>query len=173
MWTIYYHQNKTNGKIYVGITSTKPELRWGKNGSRYKHSPHFEAALNKYGWDGFEHEIYASGLTKEEAENMERVLIQKFQLQNPEYGYNIEDGGSVKTGVYHDPKVNREAAKDIFKPVQCIEDGQCFECIKDAAVFYGLSRSAVRRSAQRYDLDSHHNYSHSGKHFKFISHIKA
>lgn len=49
----------------------------------------------KYGWDGFEHQIVASHLTKEEACNFEKLLIVKFDLKNPDFGYNQIDGGSL------------------------------------------------------------------------------
>lgn len=67
MYTVYQHKNKINGKIYIGITMQKPEVRWGKNGNNYKSSPHFYSAIQKYGWDNFEHNILFTGLTKEEA----------------------------------------------------------------------------------------------------------
>ena len=35
-WTVYVHMNKTNGKVYVGITSKNPpERRWQGEGSGY------------------------------------------------------------------------------------------------------------------------------------------
>jgi len=166
MWTVYYHQNKENGKLYIGITSIKPEHRWGKEGHNYSHSPHFLAALNKYGWDGFYHEIFASGLTKEEAENMERILIEKFDTKNPEKGYNVEDGGFVKTGVVHSSETAREAARERFKSVRCEEDNKVFETIADAAKFYNISRAAVRRSAQRNERGA--VKVNRGLHFTFI-----
>ena len=89
--------NKTNGKVYVGITKRVPEERWGKNGSNYKSTPHFYSAIQLYGWNSFEHIIIATDLTKEEACQMEIDLIQKYQSNNPEYGYNILDGGQIAT----------------------------------------------------------------------------
>lgn len=91
-YTIYYHQNKTNGKLYIGITCQDVNERWGSSGHRYsKDQRKMYNAIKKYGWDGFYHEIYASGLSKEEACNMEKILIEKFDtIKN---GYNITNGG--------------------------------------------------------------------------------
>ena len=57
MYTVYQHKNKINGKIYIGITSKDPEKRWGHNGYNYKSSSYFYSAIQKYGWDNFEHNI--------------------------------------------------------------------------------------------------------------------
>jgi predicted GIY-YIG superfamily endonuclease len=66
MYTVYQHKNKINGKVYIGITSQKLEQRWGSQGCNYKSSPHFYSAIQKYGWDNFEHNILFD-LTKEQA----------------------------------------------------------------------------------------------------------
>ena len=34
-WCVYIHTNKINNKAYIGITSRKPEERWGNNGNHY------------------------------------------------------------------------------------------------------------------------------------------
>lgn len=93
-YCVYVHINKENGKRYFGITCQKPEERW-RQGRGYKNSDAFYPAIQKYGWDGFDHKILASGLTKEEAENMEIKLICEYQTQNKEYGYNIKEGGGA------------------------------------------------------------------------------
>jgi len=95
MYTVYLHKNKINNKIYIGITSQMPEQRWGSNGRNYKSSPHFYSAIQKYGWDNFEHKILFTNLTKEEACLKEQELIKKYNSTNRAYGYNSTSGGEI------------------------------------------------------------------------------
>ena len=92
-WCVYMHTNKTNNKVYIGVTSLKPQERWHKDGSGYKRNKYFWRAIKKYGWDGFEHIIFAEDLTKEEACKMEIGLIALYQSNNSSYGYNLSTGG--------------------------------------------------------------------------------
>lgn len=91
-WCVYKHTNKSNGKVYIGITSDVPENRWA-NGNKYKNNEHFTSAINKYGWDGFAHEVLCTGLSKEEAIEEEICLICAYRSADREYGYNISLGG--------------------------------------------------------------------------------
>ena len=93
MYSVYQHTNKINGKVYIGITKQVPEKRWGKDGNNYKSSPHFYSAIQKYGWDNFEHKILYENLTHEEACEKEKELIQEFNSMNREFGYNSTSGG--------------------------------------------------------------------------------
>lgn len=95
MYTVYQHKNKINGKVYIGITSQNPKQRWGSQGCNYKSSPHFYSAIQKYGWDNFEHNILFTGLTKEQACLKEQELIKEFNSMNREYGYNSTSGGDI------------------------------------------------------------------------------
>ena len=97
MYTVYQHKNKINGKIYIGITSQKPEQRWGSQGCNYKSSPHFYSAIQKYGWDNFEHNILFTELTKEQACLKEQELIKEYNSMNREFGYNSTSGGDIFT----------------------------------------------------------------------------
>jgi group I intron endonuclease len=94
VYTVYIHINTFNNKMYVGITCQKPEDRW-ENGSGYSYNEHFFRAIRKYGWDNFEHQIVASNLTKEEACGFERLLIKKLNSNNPNFGYNKDEGGGL------------------------------------------------------------------------------
>ena len=95
MYTVYQHKNKINGKVYIGITSQKLERRWGSQGCNYKSSPHFYSAIQKYGWNNFEHNILFVELTKEQACLKEQELIKEFNSMNREYGYNSTSGGDI------------------------------------------------------------------------------
>ena len=91
-YSLYIHINKTNGKVYVGISSN-PKKRWGKGGTGYKDNAHFWSAIQKYGWDGFLHIIIRTDLTLNEANELERRWIYLYRADNCEYGYNHTKGG--------------------------------------------------------------------------------
>ena len=96
--TVYMHENITNGKVYIGKTSTDVQKRWGNNGIGYKKQQYFWRAIQKYGWDGFNHIIVATDRTKEEADRIEIGLIKLFDSTNPDKGYNITAGGEGTNG---------------------------------------------------------------------------
>lgn len=104
-YTVYKHTGPT-GKVYIGITSQNPQKRWGAGGSCYNHSPRFRAAIERYGWDAFKHEILAVGLTKETAERIEIDLIEAHHSTDRRFGYNTDRGGS--TGAKHTAETKRK-----------------------------------------------------------------
>ena len=91
-FTVYMHINKFNGKRYVGITSIDPIKRWN-NGRGYYKNKHFSDAIKKYGWGGFDHLILFSGLSRENACNIEQWLIAEYKTTNKTLGYNLTTGG--------------------------------------------------------------------------------
>ena len=96
MFTVYMHVNKTNQKKYIGITSQKPEDRWGPNGNKYT-AQYFSRAIEKYGWDNFDHYILCEDLAEDEAKQLEVTLIEEHNTFNPEFGYNCTLGGDGVT----------------------------------------------------------------------------
>ena len=92
-YCVYVHTNKVNGKRYIGITSMLPEKRWAK-GRGYRSNVLFYRAIQKYGWESFEHSVLFDGLTREEAYAKEIELISTFKASNPRFGYNIDKGGN-------------------------------------------------------------------------------
>lgn len=94
LYCVYMHRNKVNGKVYIGRTSQNLNRRW-RNGDGYKNCSLFWEAIQKYGWDSFEHIIIASNLSLEEADQMEKDTIEKFNAMDEKCGYNIREGGLV------------------------------------------------------------------------------
>lgn len=97
-YTVYMHVSPSN-KRYIGITRMKVERRWQKNGDGYKSQQYFYRAINKYGWNNFQHIIIAKGLNKETAEWLEIELIKKWNTTNKECGYNVLLGGNATNGL--------------------------------------------------------------------------
>lgn len=98
IFSVYMHISPS-GKRYVGITKQKVESRWQKG---YKHNSYFTNAIQKYGWDNFEHRIIAENLSKEEACKLEMELIAKYKSNQHDYGYNCSSGGECSgMGVKH------------------------------------------------------------------------
>jgi hypothetical protein len=92
----------TNG-IYVGITCQEPEARWKTDGRGYLAKrkisnstfvyaqPKMAAAILKYTWESFTHEILEIGLSYEEAKQKEIEYISFFNSY--ECGLNSTRGG--------------------------------------------------------------------------------
>lgn len=94
-YCVYAHINKINGKIYIGQTihGDNPVKRWGCNGAHYKAQPYFYNAIQKWGWDSFDHEVIANHLTAKEADEFEKLLIKKLNTTDSNFGYNLTSGG--------------------------------------------------------------------------------
>ena len=97
LYSVYMHVNKINGKRYIGI-SHDVKRRW-QNGSGYKLHV-FGKAIEKYGWDNFDHIIVAENLSLEQAKQMEIELINKYQSKVHHNGYNVRGGGDMQDNLY-------------------------------------------------------------------------
>lgn len=94
-----YKHISPNNKVYIGITCKKNVThRWGKNGSQYIKCPYFWHAIQKYGWDNIKHEILFTDLSEKEAKAKEVELIAFYKSNNPEFGYNLTEGGDGRCG---------------------------------------------------------------------------
>lgn len=98
-YSVYKHTNKINGKVYIGITSVAPEKRWGREGNGYKEQV-FGRAIQKYGWDSFEHEILIDNLSREEANKLEIEYIDLYHATDGDYGYNVSEGGKNNSDIF-------------------------------------------------------------------------
>lgn len=96
-YTVYKLTSPSN-KVYIGITSQPIKKRW-RNGKGYKNCILMNKAIKKYGWENFKKEILLEGTTEHEAKALEMMLIKLCRSTDPNYGYNITEGGEGAKGV--------------------------------------------------------------------------
>lgn len=129
---IVYKHIFPNDKIYIGITCRNPKTRW-RNGKGYYTNIYMQNAIKKYGWKNVEHEILKTGLSKEEACDLECKLIEEYKSNIREFGYNIESGG-IK---------NKELSKETCEKLSEINKKQRYKWSKK--VFqYDLNGNFIR-----------------------------
>lgn len=144
-YTVYVHTNKVNGKRYFGITRQNVNRRW-QNGRGYQNT-YFWNAIQKYGWNGFSHEIVRTGLTREEACELEIRLIEENGTNKRENGYNIASGGQTcdcicgKCGEDHP---NHQRVKMIS--VETGETLKVFGSQVEAAEKLGIKRQGITKA---------------------------
>ena len=130
-YCVYVHVNKINGKMYIGKTiyGDNPNKRW-KRGNGYRTQKFFYRAINKYTWDGFNHEVIAKNLTQAEAANFEKLLIKLYNTKNPKYGYNCTNGGEGIEGYHHTEasKIKRNKTMEKY-----LSNPEYIQKIRDAA----------------------------------------
>ena len=145
---VYIHTNKTNGKMYVGQTCQNPKKRWA-NGLGYVTQQYFYRAIQKYGWNGFEHEIVASNLTKFEADDLEKTLIKELQTYDKQFGYNITLGGKGNLGYHLSDDTKQKIGAAIKKHYLNPEYAQKMKDIVPKRAIYQFSLDG--EFIQRYD----------------------
>jgi group I intron endonuclease len=170
MFTVYIHRNKINNKLYIGQTCQKPKYRWN-SGKGYVECPYFYSAIKKYGWDNFEHIIWATNLTQYEANEMEKSLIALYNTTNTNYGYNLALGGKnshltekIKNKIglkgdkhpmfgKHHSVETREKLKNSLKgnkcrptkPVYCIELNKAYVGAVEASINLNIDISSIAK----------------------------
>lgn len=131
---VYMHENKINHKRYIGITCQKPTQRW-RGGKGYKIGL-FKKAIDKYGWDNFNHIVLYEHLTKEEACLKEQELIKQYNTMDVNYGYNLCEGGNLTLG-YHHTKESKEKMSLIRKGMYKGKDNPMYGKSGILAPMYG------------------------------------
>lgn len=159
-WCVYIHTNLKNGKRYVGITSQYPQNKRWLNGYGYQKNAHFGAAIQKYGWDGFSHEIIADKLLEADAIKLESELIQQYKSYDALYGYN-NNLASVGSGIMsettkekisianggnnHWTKKHNVSRAELpnSKPAYCVELNKIYPSVIDASLDVGCSKGNI------------------------------
>ena len=162
-YKIYMHKNKINGKVYIGQTYTSLRTRFGKNGIKYKGCPIFYNAIQKYGWDNFEHEILEENIPNAEISNeREKYYIELYNSTDRNFGYNIQIGGNEQTKL--SIKVYQYSLKgDYIKEYNSIADamrdcnisnGKISECCSGKRKSIGGYRWSYKKSDNYFNIES-------------------
>ena len=114
-YCVYRHININNNKVYVGITKTSLDARW-QDGKGYKKCKLFYRAIQKYGWNSFQHCVVCSNLDKETACTLEQHLIEYYKSKK--LSYNITDGGEGTSGFRMPEKAKRKISEKL-KIIRC------------------------------------------------------
>lgn len=132
-YSVYYHKNRINGKVYVGKAKSI-QKRWGHAGNGYirNHDTVFANAIRKYGWDNFDHVVIADNLSQADAADMEKYYIELWKTNickyGSAYGYNMTDGGDGSAG-------SSFGCKRVF----CITTGELYPSVSIAAMENDIS----------------------------------
>ena len=160
MYSVYMHKNKTNQKVYIGLTKQIPQQRWRSNGEGYKTQPKFWKAIQKYGWDNFEHIILKTNLTAAAASDLEKQLIQTFN--SIKEGYNTDCGGIITNhsqdtinkirnsmiGKTHSEETKKKISQSKHSdkiPIICLETGIEYSSAAEAMKLTGIDRSSISK----------------------------
>jgi hypothetical protein len=147
-----------NGKRYYGITSKSLRSRWN-NGNGYRSNKHFWSAIQKYGWNQFQHEIILENVSLEDACEKEKEMISTYHTDNPLYGYNNTKGGETNVEISDTcrKKMSESAKKrgmsekliyytQNMPPKDGVEiyyDGKVFISIVACAKYIGIKRGTL------------------------------
>lgn len=96
MHYLYRITNVLNGKVYIGQTVNE-KFRWIAHKSYAKQEnpvQYVHRAMKKYGVENFTYEVIAQCLTQKDADGTEERLIEQYNSQGHERGYNIARGGN-------------------------------------------------------------------------------
>lgn len=111
-FVIYCCTNRVNGKRYVGQTRQTQATRWAQHVSDALRGvdTRFYRAIRKYGREGFVREVLESVASLEAANEAEQKWIRFFQSTDPQFGYNLDEGGNVR-GVSPETRAKQSEAQ--------------------------------------------------------------
>ena len=126
--------------MYIGITKYEdnPNKRWC-SGWGYIANPHFFNSICKYGWDNFQHEIFAKNLDEKTAKATEKLLIEYFQTTDPEKGYNKTSGGDGTCDLSEEATQKRVASYKKYYEEHPEKRKELSEKRKGDGIFYGVN----------------------------------
>jgi DNA-binding XRE family transcriptional regulator len=95
----------SDGRKYIGMTKQEAEKRF-HNGEGYAFNKPFYDVIKKEGWENIKHTIVCSGLSLQEAAQLEIELIREFDTTNKDKGFNTYIGNSGKIRNKHKVEID-------------------------------------------------------------------
>lgn len=132
--TIYKITNRINGKVYIGQTKKKLEVRWRRhcNDTKCKWKCFkLQKAILEFGKENFTVEAIDVAVTEDEANAKEIYWIKFYNAV--EDGYNTAIGGK---GGGH------------YRKVMCVETGQIFNTMVEAAKAVGVTHRSIHQAVK-------------------------
>lgn len=118
---VYAFVNIQNNKIYIGKTIEFYNKRWNEhkyNAFTKNLNSYFYKALRKYSWEAFSKYVIfqtEESLDKELVNSIicakEIEFITKFKSNDPEFGYNLTDGGEGIIGFHHSEETRKKLSE--------------------------------------------------------------
>lgn len=131
LYKVYLLTNKHNNKRYVGVTNNltqrmRVHKHYAVNDKKPAPCVALARATRKYGWGSFELSILAETDDPNTAWNiLEPKYITEYQSNNPEYGYNLTQGGEGISGRKMSPLSKQRMRDNHWSKRKTIEHPMC------------------------------------------------
>lgn len=122
---VIYKYTSPSGKIYIGQTINERSRKSKHKNDTSKTNTYFGKAIRKYGWENFKYEVIIKFNPTADREKLKRVLdklekryINLFKSNDPNSGYNLNEGGNGNLGYTHSEetkKVISESSKSYWE----------------------------------------------------------
>ena len=149
---IYKILNTVNGKVYIG-QSKHIKQRWSEHkkelrANRHPNS-HLQRSWNKYGEESFQH-IILEECEENILDEREKYYIEIYDSFDSDNGYNLTDGGGSNRDISESTrkKLSNSISGEMHprrKEVICLETGEVFVSLVEAARSVGCDYSAITR----------------------------
>lgn len=154
---IYIIKCLVDNKVYIGQSiSIRGRLGYHRRDlKKNKHSnSHLQSAWNKYGKDNFTFEILEV-CTDKELNEREIYYINNYQCNNPKFGYNFQDGGTIFCKHSDETKRKMQKVKPCKRVYGFRKSGEFYKewnSIKECARDLSVSTCDVRRTISQKQL---------------------
>ena len=154
---IYKYTNIYNGKVYIGqtVNEYKRREKWRNLKTPYAGS-YINRARMKYGLESFEYEVLAEvtnrdeDILRETLNSLEKKYIALYQSKNPNFGYNLTDGGESGNGQI----VSKETKDKISKAHKGLKKKMSEQGKRNISLAHKSVRPWAWKKVAQYDKDT-------------------